>query len=67
MRKAGRALEIDGKRRIWAVLKSICVRSEGENEVVAVAGWGGSGRVYSVREEDIASGHPASPAAAELF
>lgn len=59
--KGGRAPQVDRKRRIWAVLKSICVHSKGENEVVWWWGreWG--------REEDIASGHPASLAAAELF
>ena len=42
MRKAGRGPEIDGKRRIWVVLKSICVRSKGENGVAVEerVGWG---------------------------
>lgn len=64
-RKEGCAREIDGKRWIWAVLKTIFVPSKGENgvgeEEVESRG------MYSVKEDDIASGHSASPAAPELF
>lgn len=40
-RKGSRTPEIDGKRRILAIVKSICVRSKGENEVVEGGGGGG--------------------------
>lgn len=64
-RKEGCAREIDGKRWIWAVLKTIFVPSKGESgmgeEEVESRG------MYSVKEDDIASGHSASPAAVELF
>lgn len=43
MKKAGCAPEIDGKRRIWALLKSICVRSKGGNEVAVGEMEGGGG------------------------
>lgn len=51
-RKEGRAREIDGKRWIWAVLKTICARSKAENGVVWGREWGSvlcERRWYSLR------------------
>lgn len=71
MRKVSCALEIDGKRRILAILKSICVCSKGENEVMVVGGersGGGQGVGVLIEERIWLQGlPPTSSAAAELF